>query len=361
MGSLYKRGNVWWMKYYQNGRPIRESTETEKQTEAKRLLKLREGQVAQGKRVIPRAERLRFEDLAAGFLADYQINGKRSLDKANVSVKRLQKAFAGWRASRITTADVQRYAADRKAEGASNATINRELAALKRMMNLAIRAERLPSRPYISMLREDNVRKGFFEGEALLAVVRQLPSYLQPVTRFADMTGWRKEEVLALTWRQVDLTAGTVRLEPGTTKNGEGRMIFRTPELHALLEEQRAKTATLERQQGQIIPWVFHRHGEPIKGFKTAWRSACKKAGQPAALFHDLRRTAVRNIVRAGVPERVAMQITGHKTRAVFERYNIVSEGDLREAARKLSGTAPRMGTISGTTDGKAAVMREER
>jgi hypothetical protein len=146
-----------------------------------------------------------------------------------------------------------------------------------------------------------------------------------------------------ITWRRVDFTAGTVRLEPGTTKNRQGRTIFLTRELHALLEEQWRRTTSLERQQTQIIPWVFHRNGKPIRSFKVAWQHACRRAGQPGRLFHDLRRTAVRNLIRRGIPERVAMRMSGHKPHAIFDRYYIVSEGDLREAARKLTGT------ISGT------------
>jgi integrase len=134
-----------------------------------------------------------------------------------------------------------------------------------------------------------------------------------------------------------------------------------TIELKRLLEEQRAKTMAIERQAGQIIPWVFHRSGKPIKSFKVAWQGACRRAGPPDRLFHDFRRTAVRNMVRAGIPERVAMQMAGHKTHAIFDRYHIVSEGDLREAARKLSGTASVMGTISGTIEGKTAMLGEER
>jgi integrase len=158
--------------------------------------------------------------------------------------------------------------------------------------------------------------------------------------------------VVALTWRQVDFKVEVVRLEPGTTKNGEGRTVFMTAELKGLLEDQWAMTMAIERQAGQIIPEVFHRNGKPIRSFKVAWQGACKRAGQPGRLFHDFRRTAVRNMVRAGIPERVAMQMSRHKTRSVFDRYHIVSEGDLREAARKLSGTASVMGTISGTING---------
>jgi integrase len=198
------------------------------------------------------------------------------------------------------------------------------------------------------MLREDNVRTGFFEADAFLKVLEQLPQYLRPVATFAYVTGWRKEEVLCLTWAQIDLEQGTARLEPGTTKNREGRLIYLTPELLSLLQENRAATSTLERQAGRVIPWVFHRAGKPIKDFRAAWQGACDRAGQPGRLFHDFRRTAVRNMVRAGIPERVAMQISGHKTRSIFDSYHIVSEGDLREAAERL-GKAKVMGTKMGT------------
>ncbi len=196
---------------------------------------------------------------------------------------------------------------------------------------------------YIPLLDEDNIRTGFLNAEVFSIVCKHLPAYLQPIATFGYLTGWRRGEILTLSWRQVDFEAGTVRLEPGTTKNREGRTIFLTPELLTLLQEQRAKTTALERQQHRIIPWVFHRQGTLIQSFRKAWRRACHQAGQPEQLFHDLRRTAVRNMVRAGIAERIAMQISGHKTRSIFDRYHIVSEGDLRDAAQKLAGT------ISGT------------
>ena len=137
-----------------------------------------------------------------------------------------------------------------------------------------------------------------------------------------------------------------MRLDPGTTKNGEGRVFHLTWEWQTLLEAQRAIRNQYQRENEKICPWVFHRHGKRIKGFRRSWESAAKAAGRPGAIPHDLRRTAVRNLVRAGVPERVSMQLTGHKTRSVFERYNIVSDSDLVDAARKLD-----IATITATVE----------
>jgi integrase len=147
---------------------------------------------------------------------------------------------------------------------------------------------------------------------------------------FAYHTGWRwRSEIMTLSWPHVDLEAGTLRLLPGTTKNGEGRVIMLFSPLRELLEAQWAAHVALSPG----CPLVFHRNGEPIKGIRHAWETACKAAGLTGKIPHDFRRTAVRNMVRSGVPERVAMQLTGHRTRDVFERYNTVSEGDLRAAA----------------------------
>src|SRR5262249_47424116 len=169
---------------------------------------------------------------------------------------------------------------------------------------------------------------------------------IRPIALFGYITGWRVSEILGLTWRQVDFAAGTVRLEPGTTKNRAGRMFPFTPELRALLEAQRTATTVLATKTDRIIPLVFHRDGTPIKTFYGAWRSACRAAGVPGRIFHDFRRTAVRNLERAGVPRSVAMQMVGHKTEAIYRRYAIVNESDLKAAAAKL---AEAMGTITGT------------
>ena len=145
--------------------------------------------------------------------------------------------------------------------------------------------------------------------------------------------------------------AGEVRLEPGTTKNRQGRTFPFTDELRDILLERMAVADELKRSSGIICPWVFHRNGRPIKSFRVAWRNACVKAGCPSRLVHDLRRTAVRNMVRSGISEPVAMRLTGHKTRSVFDRYNIVSGGDLRAAANRLNTGGRRMTGLAASSD----------
>ena len=233
------------------------------------------------------------------------------------------------RAVEITTDNVRTYIGDRQDDGASNVEINRELAALKRMFNLAGQQSppKVTQRLYIPMLKEGSPRAGFFEHAEFLALRAALPLELRPVVTFGYYMGWRKREVLGMTWDRVDLQARTARLHPGTTKDDAGRLIYLDRELYATLAES--------RRQNPFGRWVFHRHGEPIKDFRGAWDRACRETGLDGKVFHDFRRTAVRNMVRAGIPERLAQQISGHKTRAVFDRYHIVSDSDLREAAKR--------------------------
>lgn len=187
---------------------------------------------------------------------------------------------------------------------------------------------------------------------------------IRPVVTFAYLTGWRiRSEILPLEWRQVDFAAGTVRLEVGTTKNDEGREFpFDVyPDLRDVLEQQRALTRQVEQRREQIVPWVFHRNGRPIRSFYRSWHTACEAAGCPSRIPHDFRRTAVRNLVRAGVPERVAMMLTGHKTRSVFDRYNIVSGADLRDGVKKLAAAAMVTKTVTISRSGQVERIRKRR
>lgn len=333
-GSVYQRGKTWWMTYYVNGKQVWESAKTKDKAEARRILQSRIGQLADGRYLGPAAERVTFEELAEGFFNDYRANERRSLDMAEQRVRKHLRPFFGHkRAHEMTSADVQAFIVHRKEQGASNGEIGRELAALKRMFNLALHAEKIVRKPYIPTLAENNVRQGFFERAEFDTILTKLPDYLRPPMQFAYQVGWRvRSEILPLTWRQIDLDAGTVRLEVGTTKSGEGRTIYLPSVLRDVLEMQWRN----HLEQFPDCLYVFHRSGKPIKYPYVAWRKACREAGLSDKIPHDFRRTAVRNMVRAGIPERVAMQIAGHKTRAIFDRYHIVSDGDLQEAAKRL-------------------------
>ena len=339
------------IKYYRDGRAIVESSRSDDKTEAKKLLRQRETAIDYGLPLGSKVGRMRFSEAATDALNDYRVNRRRSIDELERRIRlHLDPVFGGRRMAAISTPEIRAFTAARQAAGASNGEINRELTALKRMFSLAVQGGKLLHKPYIPMLKENNVRTGFFERAAFEDVRARLPEPLQGFVTFPYITGWRiASEVSTLQWRQVDMTErlspdqdipGTVRLDAGTTKNDEGRVFPFTSELRDVVLAQRAVTDRLERELGRICPWVFHRKGKPIKSFIKAWRIACRAAGQPGKIPHDFRRTAVRNLVRSGVPERVAMKLTGHKTRSVFERYNIVSDGDLGEAARRLDRVA---------------------
>jgi integrase len=188
------------------------------------------------------------------------------------------------------------------------------------------------------LLRENNRRKGFFEPDQYHAFVRKMPEYLRPVIRTAYITGWRiKSEILTRQKHNVDFDAGWLRLEPGEGKSGEGRNFPLMPQLREVLAEQLEITGALERITGQIIPWLFHKNGQPIGSFRKAWATACKRAGLASKIPHDFRRTAVRNLERAGVPRSAAMAMVGHQTESIYRRYAIADERMLKEGATKLA------------------------
>ena len=311
--------------------------------EARDELNVRLGQRARGRTRFG-SERMTFDDLEAMVVADYENSKRPSLPAVKRRLRCLRRVFSGWKVSEITTDAVTRYSADRQTEAAP-ATVNHELAVLKRGFSLAIRASRLDSKPFIPMLVLRNARKGFFYRPEFDAVVSRLPEDLRPLMEAAYITGWRvRSELSTRQWRHVDFHGGWLRLEPNETKNGDGRMFPLTPRLRVLLADQRQRTTDLERETGKVIPWVFWRRrgkgvveeGTRISRFPYGWKRACTEAGVPGRIPHDLRRTAVLNLELAGVARSAAMAITGHLTETVYRRYSIQETGILQDAGAKL-------------------------
>jgi integrase len=213
------------------------------------------------------------------------------------------------------------------ATGISAASLNCELHYLKQAFRLAHRKKLIDKMPpHMPRFRVNNARQGFLEREEFERVVSFLPDYFKDFTRFGYLTGWRFKEIATLEWR--DIQEGTIRLRPEVSKNAEGRVLIVVGAIAGILERRLAA-------RKDLVPLVFHRDGGHICNFYKSWRKACRNAGVLGRLFHDLRRTAVRNMIRAGVPERIAMSISGHKTRSMFDRYNIVNEEDIRQGLLK--------------------------
>jgi integrase len=335
MGSIFQRGSIYWIKFYRAGKPYRESTHSDNENDAKRLLKSREGQVVDHRFYGLKVERVRFEELAKDVLDDYRINGKKSLPRAERSYNHLKEFFEGIKAVDINTDQIRAYILQRQEEGAENGTVNRELSFLKRMFNLAnqMTPPKVVYVPYIPRLQENNIRQGYFEHQEYLALRDALPPYLRPVITMAYNTGMRREEILGLQWSQVDLLEGKVSLKSQDTKNKESRAIFMDGDLLETIRFQKS----VRDAKFPKCPWVFFgESGEKIIDFRGSWATAQKTVGIEGRLFHDFRRTAVRNMVRAGVPEKVSMMVSGHKTRSTFERYNITNEEDLKQASKKV-------------------------
>jgi integrase len=267
MGALYKRNTIWWVKYYVNGRPIRESAGTEKETEARRFLKLREGRVASGAPMLPRADRINYDELATDLRRHYQTTGARNLRDADQRLKPLAKFFAGRRVVSISGALAQEYVQSRQAAGLMNGTINRELSILGTMLRHGYANGKVTRLPVIRLLKEAAPRSGFFEEQDYLNVCKHLRPDLQAAITIEYVFGWRcQSEVLALERRQLDLEAGTLRLDPGQTKNDEGRLAYLTADLKSILSAQVDRVHTLEREMHRVIPFLFPHLTGPHKG-----------------------------------------------------------------------------------------------
>lgn len=385
-GRLFLRGGTtWWCQYYFHGQQIRVSTGETDEKKAAKFLRKRIGEVDAG--VHRDTRRLKYEDLREAFYQDYVVNGRKSLRHDAEGSPRLDKVvrldgfFEGYRASEIDADLIRKFIADQQGRALSNGSINRSVSALRRMFYLAKEDGKLRDVPAFPMTKESRPRQGFFEREQYERLFAELPDYLRLPFSIGYFSGMREGEILGLDWTQVDFLHGVIRLRAGETKNDEAREVPVVPQLRALLAAQHAR-----RQPGcDYVCFKLDRkgHAVQVQGFRKAWYSACIRAGlgrmvpvtdpetgealcakrqdrpngkakpkmeYEGMIFHDLRRSGARALVHAGVPEKVAMQIGGWKTRSVFDRYSIVSPKDVAEAGRKLEQFhSQKVGDNSGT------------
>lgn len=307
----------------------------------KRKVEIAEGKYLDKQRPVTTS----FDDLARAYLA-YARENKRSWERDIRSVKPLAEVFGGKKLTGITPAAIERYktwrlaSISRQGRHPKPATLNRELACLKHMFNVARKGlidlrGGLPRENPVSSVKfldEQNIRDRVLTPDEFQRILAASPDYLKPILICAYYTGMRRGEILGLTWDRVDLKAGFIRLKEMDTKTGEGRSIPIGSELREAFEHL---PMALDAH-GQRVPSVFTRHGQPLKSVREVFARVCEKTGITGFVFHDLRHTAVTNLRRAGVDALTAMKITGHKTMAVFKRYNTIDETDLQTASQRV-------------------------
>ena len=374
-GGLFrvKGSRFWRAQYSHNGKLIRVSTKEKVKARALLILQGYIADAARGLAPLPEAQKLRYADLRRGLIANYEERGNRSLttyaDGAeNINgLKQLDDFFGfgpdnpGPPLFSITTETSREFARKRQADGVGTAMVNRSLACLRRMLRIAHEDGRIQHVPKIRFLKEPPARKGFLELEKFNELLALLPTCLQPLILLLYYCGLRVDEGRQIEWPQVDLDARLIRLEQEQTKTDEARTVPLPAPLVMMLR-------AIEPKTGKVFDDT---------NLRNEWQIACAACGlgtrtlvKPengnawykyrGLLVHDLRRSAVRNLVNAGVPERVAMQISGHKTRAVFDRYHIVSTTDVTKAMSRLELSSDRSVTVSAKKTKRLSASRSQ-
>jgi integrase len=360
MGSIFQRGETYWICYYVNGERIQESARTKERKTAQDFLKRRQGEAVTGAMKGLGPERVTIADILQLHVADMEEMGKRTTAHVKAEIRlHLEPKLGKVRCVDLGTKQLKKYRDDRKLEKGkkgkptSNATINREIAALKRSWNLGTEHDPpLILRPFpgLDALPENNVRQGFLEEDGYHAMLRELPDYLKAIFVCAYECGIRRGQLTLLKWQQVDFQRGVIVWYPEQTKNESSHDVPFIGKMRVFLEAEKLhRDAAFPK-----CDWVFAKDGERVITFNKAWRSACERAGVAGQLFHDMRRSAARRLEDAGVPRTTAMLITGHKTESMYLRYaGIRNSKDLQDAARKieayrvLSETSTKISTVS--------------
>jgi len=356
-GSLLKIGTCrfWYASFYQHGRNVRISTKTSVKQKALAELRRLMGRSEAGLIPVTDLKKITYGQLRAGLISNYMERGNRSLEtradgeETIGGLKVLDEFFGfsdenpGAPVTQITTDAGRKFVRERQAGGFSPATINRSLACLRRMLRIAYEDGKLQAVPVIRLLKEPAARTEFLPAEKFEELYGALPGHLRPLILFLYWCGVRLGEARAIEWSQVNLEERLIRLESDQTKNSEARTVPLPAVLVDILSH-------VERKTGRVFD---------DSNLRTEWARACSAVGLGARkkqksksgfiwyaysglIVHDLRRSAIRNLVRAGVPEKTAMAISGHKTRSVFDRYTIVSTEDLTSAMHRVEVAAAR-------------------
>jgi integrase len=342
-GSLVRYEGVanWTACFYANGKEHRESTGTSDVKRARAWLKAKLDEVGADRRglttfVAADAKRVTVAALLDEWTADIELRGLKSAKSAEYHSRAGRAHFGTWRAVEVTAESVDAWVTKLRAAGLAPATCNRRVQMLASAFKLGLSRKRITAVPSFRKLSEaGNARQGFFEADEVDRVIAELPEHLQDLTRFAYLTSWRKAEACGLRWEWVDLAGGTITLP--TTKNGKRRSLALGGAVLEILKRREADRLVERDGEPVVSDYVFHWHGQRVIDFKRAWRTAVKAAGLPPKMFHDLRRSGIRNMIRRGVPETVAMSISGHRTRSTFDRYSITNGADQRKAMEAVS------------------------
>ena len=337
-GRVYKRGETYWIEFWHKGTRHRTSAKTSNKREARQRLRIRQAELALGTFRGLTAERARVEHILSLIVDDYQESNRPSLPQLLSRVeKHLKPRLGKIRCAEFGKDDVRRYKAHRRAKGGRTATVNRELEVLRRAFRLG--SENKPPLvaylPIIKLDSEDNIRTGFVEDSRYTALRDALNRHLRLMAVIGYHTGLRAGIIRGIEWEWVDLKAANIRLPKGVHNKRNPALVPIYGDMGAELEMAKAE----HDEFWPACPFVVHIRGRQVNPditHQSGWRSACKAADVEGLLFHDLRRSAIRNMRRAGIPENEAMAISGHRTRSVFQRYDIISEKDIERAAAKL-------------------------
>jgi integrase len=333
-GHLFRRGATWWGCLWRDGRRIRESLKTTDRKVAERRFARLKRSRERGDYLAPRQRRVSVGELLDDLMVHLELKAAASARKAASHLKAVRRELAHVRAANLETAQVERLQADWLSEGLAPATVNRRCELLRQAFNLAARRTppKVPRPPLIPALPLDNARQGFLSRADFEALRAQLADEdLRDFVDWSYWTGMRPGETRQMTWAMLDREAQTLTLAPAADKIRRGRVIAIGGPLEEILRRR-------QERRRLDCPLVFHRTakgrpGQPVLDIRKSWAAAVKAAGlAPGLTPYDLRRTAIRNMIRGGTDIAVAMKISGHRTRSTFDRYNIVDEQDVRTA-----------------------------